>query len=363
MYFHGRSLKKSRQDEQDLFEFQRLAIVNVMKKKIFLGIAIIAVDCALNVAFAQTTAATMKAAVVHEFGGPEVMKYEDAPRPQPKENEVLVRVMAAGVNPVDTYVRSGKFGTPTLPVIPGRDIAGIVEELGPGATKFKKGDAVYGNVNNGGYAEYAVAAEKNIALKPASLDFVQAAAVPVAARTAWYALVDTAHLAAGQTVLIQGGSGGVGSFAIQIAKLRGAKVYATASTANQDLLKELGADVAIDYTNQKFEDVVKDVDVVLEAAGREALEKDYPVVKKGGFLVSIVGPTDPAKVQQYGIQAPSLVTAGSPLPELNKLFDAKKLKVVVTQTLPLSEAQKAHEQVGTHHTRGKIVLKIGEEKK
>jgi NADPH:quinone reductase-like Zn-dependent oxidoreductase len=307
--------------------------------------------------------ATMKAIVVHEFGGPEVLKYEDAPRPQPKENEILVRVIAAGVNPVDTYVRSGKFGTPTLPVIPGRDIAGIVEELGPGVTKFKKGDAVYGNVNNGGYAEYAVATEKNIAAKPASLDFVQAAAVPVAARTAWNALVETAHLAAGQTVLIQGGSGGVGSFAIQIAKLRGAKVYATASTTNQDLLKELGVDVAIDYTKQKFEDVVKDVDVVLEAANKELLERDYPVVKKGGFLISIVGPADAAKVQQYEIQAPPLALSGSALPELTKLFDAKKIKVVVTQTLPLSEAQKAQEQAGTHHTRGKIVLKVAEEKK
>jgi NADPH:quinone reductase-like Zn-dependent oxidoreductase len=309
-------------------------------------------------------AATMKAIVAHELGGPEVLKYEDVPRPEPKENEVLVRVIAAGVNPVDTYIRSGKFGPAgKLPLIPGRDIAGIVEELGPGATKFKKGDAVYGNVNNGGYAEFAVAAEKDVALKPASLDFVQAAAVPVAARTAWYGLVETAHLGAGQTVLIQGGSGGVGSFAIQIAKVRGAKVFATASTANQDLLKELGADVAIDYTKQKFEDVVKDVDVVFEAAGQETLERSYPVVKKGGFLISIVGPPDKAKVQQYGIQAPSLSVSGSPLLELAKLFDAKKLKVVVTQTLPLSEAQKAHEQVATHHTRGKIVLKIADEKK
>ena len=323
-----------------------------------------AIGILLVAATALAQSATMKAIVAHEFGGPEVLKYEDAPRPQPKENEVLVRVMAAGVNPVDTYVRSGKFGTPTLPVIPGRDIAGIVEEIGPGVTKFKKGDAVYGNVNNGGYAEYAVAVEKNIAPKPASLDFVQAAAVPVAARTAWNALIETAHLAAGQTVLIQGGSGGVGSFAIQLAKLRGAKVFATASIANQDLLKKLGADVAIDYTKQKFEDVVKDVDVVLEAANKEILDRDCSVVKKGGLLVSIVGPADPAKVQQLGIQAPPLDAAGwSSLPELTKLFDAKKLRVEVTETLPLSEARKAQEQVGTHHTRGKIVLKVGEEKK
>jgi len=312
--------------------------------------------------------AMMKAIVAHEYGGPEVLKYEDVPRPQPKENEILVRVIAAGVNPVDTYMRNGKFAPAgpagALPLIPGRDIAGVVEEIGPGVTKFKAGDAVYGNVRNGGYAEFAVAAEKDIALKPASLDFVQAAAVPVAARTAWNALVETAHVAAGQTVLIQGGSGGVGSFAIQIAKIRGAKVYATASTANQDLLKELGADVAIDYTKQKFEDVVKDVDVVLEAAGKETLERDYAVVKKGGSLISIVGPADAAKAQQYGIQAPPLSAAGwSSLPELTKLFDAKKLKVVVTQTLPLSEAREAQEQVGSHHTRGKIVLKVADEPK
>lgn len=332
-----------------------------MKDKTLLALATLA--CAVSSTLAQTTTAMMKAVVAHEFGGPEVLKYEDAPRPQPKENEVLVRVIAAGVNPVDTYVRSGKFGTPTLPVIPGRDIAGIVEETGPGATKLKKGDAVYGNVNNGGYAEFAVAAEKNIELKPVALDFVQAAAVPVAARTAWNALVETAHLSAGQTVLIQGGSGGVGSFAIQLAKLRGAKVYATASTANQDLLKELGADVAIDYTKQKFEDVVKDADVVLEAASRDNFDRDYTVVKKGGLLVSIVGPADAAKAQQYGIQAPPLAYSPSSLSEASKLFDAKKLKVVVTQTLPLSEARKAQEQVGTHHTRGKIVLKVADENK
>ncbi len=312
--------------------------------------------------------AMMKAIVAHEYGGPEVLKYEDVPRPQPKENEILVRVIAAGVNPVDTYMRNGKFAPAgaagALPLTPGRDIAGVVEEIGSGVTKFKTGDAVYGNVRNGGYAEFAVAAEKDVAMKPATLDFVQAAAVPVAAKTAWNALVETAHVAAGQTVLIQGGSGGVGSFAIQIAKLRGARVYATASTANQDLLKELGADVAIDYTKQKFEDVVKDVDVVLEAAGKETLERSYAVVKKGGFLISIVGSPDAAKVQQYSIQAPPLAAAGwSSLPELTKLFDAKKLKVVVTETLPLSDARKAQEQVGTHHTRGKIVLKIADEPK
>jgi NADPH:quinone reductase-like Zn-dependent oxidoreductase len=317
----------------------------------------------VGVALGQSTALgqmMMKAIVVHQFGGPEVLKYEDAPRPQPKRGEILVRVIAAGVNPVDTYVTAGKYGA-TLPVIPGRDVAGIVEELGPGATKFKKGDAVYAYSRNGGFAEYVAVAEKDAAPKPASLTFVEAAGVPVGGGTAWRALVDTAHVAPGQTVLVQGGSGGVGAFAVQIAKARGAKVLATASTANQDLLKELGADVPIDYTKQKIEDVAKNVDVVLETV-RGEIDRDYPLVKKGGYLVSIVGPADPAKVQQFGIQAPPLADSGSPLPELTKLFDAKKLKVVVSQTLPLSEAAKALEQVGTHHTRGKIVLQVAEQK-
>jgi NADPH:quinone reductase-like Zn-dependent oxidoreductase len=291
---------------------------------------------------------TMKAIVVHQFGGPDVLKYEDAPRPQPKQGEILVRVVAAGVNPVDTYVTAGKFGNAALPLIPGRDVAGTVEELGPGVTKFKKGDAVYAYSRNGGFAEYAAVGEKDAAPKPASLTFVEAAGVPVGGGTAWRALVDTAHVAPGQTVLVQGGSGGVGD------------LLATASTANQDLLKELGADVAIDYTKQKIEDVAKNVDVVLETV-RGEIDRDYPLVKKGGYLVSIVGPADRAKAEQFGIQAPELADAGSPLPELTKLFDAKKLKVVVSETLPLSEASKALQQVGTHHTRGKIVLKVADE--
>jgi NADPH:quinone reductase-like Zn-dependent oxidoreductase len=199
----------------------------------------------------------MKAIIVHEYGGPDVLKLEDAPRPEPKDDQVLIRVAAAAVNPVDAYIRSGKsakfFGT-TLPFIPGYDIPGIVDKAGTKISKLKVGDHVYAYVSldeGGGYAEYAVATEDEAAPKPTSLTFESAAAVPLAALTAWQALIDAAKLSAGQTVLIHGGSGGVGSFAIQIAKARGAKVIATASTANQDLLKQLGADVAIDYTKAK----------------------------------------------------------------------------------------------------------------
>jgi NADPH:quinone reductase-like Zn-dependent oxidoreductase len=321
------------------------------------------------IAAAQATNAMMKAIVVHEYGGPEVLKYEDAPRPEPKDNEVLVRMIAAGVNPVDALIRSGKyakfFGT-TLPLIPGYDIAGVVEKTGAKVTKLKVGDPVYAYVMwGGGYAEYAVATEGEATAKPKSLTFVEAAGVPLAALTAWQALIDTAKLSAGQTVLIHGGSGGVGSFAIQIAKARGAKVIATASTANQDLLKQLGADVAVDYTTTKFEDVAKDVDVVLDSVGKDTLARSYGVVKRGGFIATLVAQPDQAELDKHGIRgAPISVKPNSDeLTEIAKLIEQKKIKPVISQVLPVTDAVKAQEQAATHHTRGKIVLKIADEPK
>src|SRR5947207_3302599 len=241
------------------------------------------------IAAAQAANAVMKAMVVHEFGGPEVLKYQDAPRPEPKEDEILVRVMAAAVNPVDSYVRQGMFAKRELdnrPAIIGYDISGVVEKTGANAKKFKPGDAVYCYLpvmRGGGYAEFAIAKESETALKPKNINFEEAAAVPLAATTAWQALIDMAKIDQRQTVLIHGGSGGVGSFAIQIAKARGAKVIATASTAHQDLLKQLGVDQAIDYTKQKFEDAMKDVDVVLNCVRADALGRSYGVVKRGGI--------------------------------------------------------------------------------
>jgi len=313
----------------------------------------------------------MKAIVVHNYGGPEVLKYEDTRRPEPKEDQILVRVIAAGVNPVDASIRSergAKFFGITLPFIPGYDIAGVVEKTGAKIAKFKPGDSVYAYLSlkdGGGYAEYAVATEVEAAPKPKSIRFVEAAGVPVVALTAWQALIDTAKLSVGQTVLIHGGSGGVGSFAIQIAKARGAKVIATASTANQDLLKQLGADVAIDYTKQKFEDVAKDVDVVLDSVGKDTLARSYGVVKKGGFIVTLVSRLDQAELDKHGIRGASLSVNpdSSELAEIGKLIDANKIKVIVSQTFPLSEAMKAQEQVATGHTRGKIVLKVADEPK
>src|SRR5438132_8188365 len=308
-----------------------------MKKTLF---SLILSACVLSATIAQTNNATMKAVVIHEFGGPEVMKYEDVPRPEPKEDEILVRVMAAAVNPVDSYVRQGmlaKHGMDKRPAIIGYDISGVVEKTGANAKKFKAGDKVYSYLSvmrGGGYAEFAIAKESETALKPKNINFVEAAAVPLAATTAWQALVDTAKIDKGQTVQIHGGTGGVGSFAITIAKARGAKVIATASTAHQDLLKQLGVDQAIDYTTTKFEDMVKDVDVVLNCVRADALGRSYGVVKKGGIIVSITDEPDQAECAKHGIRGTRL--GANPdakvLEELAKLIEARKMTPIVSQT-------------------------------
>jgi NADPH:quinone reductase-like Zn-dependent oxidoreductase len=312
---------------------------------------------------------TMRAVVAHEYGAPEVLKLEQVPRPEPHEDEALVRMIASAVNPADPLTLSGKyakeFGT-HLPLIPGYDIAGVVEKTGANVTKLKVGDAVYGYPTfGGGWADYATVKEWEVAGKPKSLNFVEAAAVPMGALTAWQALVDVAKLQPGQTILIHGGSGGVGSFAIQIAKARGARAIATASTANQDLLKQLGADVAVDYTKTRFEDVAKDVDAVLDPVGKDTLARSYAVVKKGGIVMSLVARPDPAELEKHGIRGAGISVhpdAGD-LTEIAQLIDAGKIKPIVTEVLPLTDAVKAQQQAATHHTRGKVVLRIADEPK
>jgi NADPH:quinone reductase-like Zn-dependent oxidoreductase len=337
-------------------------------KKIFLCCAGLSVVAIATIA---ATTAMMKAVVVHEYGGPEVLKLEDVPRPEPKDDEILVRVIAAAVNPVDAYVRQGmlaKRGLDNRPAIIGYDVAGTVEKTGASAKKFKPGDSVYcylAVTRGGGYAQFAIAKESETALKPKNIDFEHAAAVPLAGTTAWQALIDTAKIDHGQTVLIHGGSGGVGSFAVQIAKARGAKVIATASTAHQDLLRQLGVDQPIDYTKTKFEDVVKDVDVVLNCVRADALSRSYGIVKKGGMIVSITDEPDQTECAKHDIRC-SRVGAhpdANVLEELAKLIEAKKVTSIVSQTFPLAEADKAHQQIETHHTQGKIVLKVADERK
>jgi NADPH:quinone reductase-like Zn-dependent oxidoreductase len=337
-----------------------------MKARFFLALVSGLIGAAVNVTIAQTTPATMKAVVASQPGGPEVLKYQDAPKPEPKDDEILIRVIAAGVNPVDSYVRQGKFGkraSGSGPLIIGYDIAGVVDKTGANAKKFKPGDAVYcylSIMRGGGYAEFAVAKESETALKPKNIDFVQAAAVPLAATTAWQALIDSAKIKKGQTVLIHGGSGGVGSFAIPIAKARGAKVIATASTAHQATLKQLGVDQAIDYTTTKFEDVVKDVDVVLNCVRADALARSYGVVKKGGVIVSITDEPDQTECAKHSITCSRMGAHpdSTVLEELTKLIEAGKIKPIVSQTFSLAEANKAHQQIETRHTLGKVVLKV-----
>src|SRR5947209_3678059 len=285
-----------------------------------------------------SAASMMKAMVANDYGPLEVLKLEDAPRPAPKENEVRVRVIANGVNPVDTLIVSGKyakeFGT-HLPLTPGYDIAGVIEQTGAKITKLKVGDPVYGYVLwGGGFAQYDVATEGEVAIKPQSLNYEEAASVPLVALTAWQALIDAAKLTPGQTVLIHGGSGGVGTMAIQIAKARGAKVIATASTSNQELLKQLGADVAIDYTKTKFEDVAKDVDVVLDSVGKDTLARSYAVVRKGGIIATLVAERNKEELDKHGIrgEALSVDPNSDELSEIGKLIDEKKINVIVSQT-------------------------------
>lgn len=324
--------------------------------------------CALHgIASAEPLPKTMKAVVAHEYGGPAVLRFEEIPLPEPKENEVLVRVIASGVNPADPLILNGKFakefGT-HLPLILGYDMAGVVVKAGAKVTKLKVGDPVYAYLLwGGGWAEYCISNEGESAIKPKSLTFTEAAAAPLAALTAWQALVDVAKIDKGQTVLIHGGSGGVGSFAIQIAKARGAKVIATASTRNQDLLNELGADVAIDYTKQKFEEIAKDVDVVIDPVGRDTLARSYGVVKKGGIVVTLVSRCDPAELKKREIRGESLSSHPDSiaLGEITKWIEQKALRPVLTQVLPMAEAAKAVAQAETHHTRGKVVLKVAEE--
>jgi NADPH:quinone reductase-like Zn-dependent oxidoreductase len=336
---------------------------------VFRGIRILSLFTILcaNGAFAAGDKPMMKAVIAHEYGAPEVLKIEEVPRPEPKDDEALVRVIASGVNPADPLTLSGKFaqewGT-HLPLIPGYEIAGVVEKTGANITSLKAGDAVYGYPTfGGGWAEYITVKEWEVAPKPKSLSFAEAAAVPMGALTAWQALVDAAKLHEGQTILIHGGSGGVGSFAIQIAKIRGARVIATASTANQDLLKQLGADVAIDYTKQKFEEIAKDVDCMLDPVGKDTLARSYAVMKKGGIILELVGRPDPKELEKHEIRAIGVWVKpnAKDLSKIAQLIDAGKIKPVVTQVRPLNEAIAAEQQAETHHTRGKVVLGIADE--
>ena len=310
---------------------------------------------------------TMKAIRIHNYGGPEVLQYEDAPRPKPQAGEVLIRVHAAGVNPIDWKVREGHmkdFWPHKFPLILGWDLSGVVEKLGRGVSRFKIGDEVYSlpdPTRNGAYADYIVVRESELALKPNSLHHIRAAAVPLAALTAWQSLFDTAQLQPGQRVLIHAGSGGVGHFAVQLAKWKGAYVFATASTKNQDLLRKLGVDEPIDYTQQRFEDIARNIDIVLDTLGGETQERSWSVLKKGGVLVSLVQPPSEEKAERLGVRAAIMWRATERRATRRDREDHRLGKArACHRSYPsaFSEVRRAHELSQSGHTHGKIALRV-----
>ncbi|MGH8866037.1 MAG: NADP-dependent oxidoreductase [Burkholderiales bacterium] len=308
----------------------------------------------------------MRAVTQQSFGGPEVLEITEVDRPQPLLNEVLVRVHAAGVNPIDAHVRSGTIpllGKP--PFIIGWDISGVVAEVAPGVTRFAVGDEVYGmpyipRAANG-YAEYVAAPSRQLARKPATIDHLQAAGLPLAGLTAWQALVDAAEVGSGQRVLIHGGGGGVGHLAIQIAKARGAEVVTTASAAKHDFVHRLGADEIIDYRAVDFTDAVKDVDVVLESVGGDTAIRSLDVLRPAGKLVTIVDMRNVDLAQraaERGLQFIG-VTAEPDyvgLAAIANLVDFGKLRLHIEHALPLADAARAHQLTDAGSTTGKIVL-------
>jgi NADPH:quinone reductase-like Zn-dependent oxidoreductase len=316
----------------------------------------------------ESRAMTMKAICANDYGGPDVLIFEDMTRPKASSGEALVHVHAAGINPVDWKIRSGmsKEAFPvSFPWIPGLDISGVVEEVGTNVTDVKPGDAVYGMIESrsGGYAEYTAIKASDLAPKPKSLNFIQAAALPLASLVAWQALFDTAHISQGQTVLIHGASGGVGHMAVQLAKWKGAHVIGTASAKNAQFLKDLGADEVIDYHTTKFEDVVHDADVVLDLIGGDTQKRSWKVIKKGGMLISTVGiSSSPGEAAKYGVKGVIFTTHtdGQELGQIGKLIDQGIVKPVVSTIMPLKDAAKAHELSQSGHVRGKIVLKVSD---
>ena len=309
------------------------------------------------------TKQTSQAIRIHQYGGPEILKLESVQSGEPQAGEVLVRVLAAGVNPVDWKITEGyvkNFMPVQFPYIPGRDIAGIVEEVGPGVTEFQQGQAVFGQTAQGGYAEYTVASINKLALKPERITFEEAATIPVGATTAWQGLFENADLQAGQTILVQGAAGGVGLFVVQFAHRKGAHVIATTSTANVDFVRSLGAEKVIDYKTTSVEQVVHDVDFVFDTVGEATLASSVQVLKQNGTLVSIAGQPPEQKVRERNIHVVSFMAQVSTalLQTFARFIDDGQVKAAVEKTFLLSAADHAviHSQSG--HSRGRVVLQV-----
>lgn len=333
----------------------------------------------------------MKAIRLHAFGGPEVLRYEDAPKPGLKAGEVLVRVHAIGINPPDWYLRDGYRMLPpewrpqvSFPVIPGTDISGVVEAIADDVENVSVGDEVYSMVrfpvglagDSKAYAEYVSAPASEVALKPAGIDHVHAAGAPMSLLTAWQFLIELGHNEPnplqpnqhepvpleGKTVLVNGAAGGVGHFAVQIAKLKGAHVIAVASARHESLLRDLGADEFIDYTKTPPEDVARDIDLVIDALGGPSTGRFLRTLKRGGALFPVfpLGFSGAEEAEKLGVtvSATQVRSSGAQLREVARLLDDGTIRVVLDSTYPLADARKAHERAARGHIQGKIVLNV-----
>jgi len=308
---------------------------------------------------------TMKALRIHDFGGPEVMRFEEVPVPEPKDDEILVRVHAASVNPVDYKTRKGAFpaiGREQLPATLGRDLSGTVERCGPGVRGCERGDEVYAllGADRGAFAEYVIVKPMEPASKPARLSHAAAAAVPLAALTAWQGLFDHGGLVAGQRVLIHGGAGGVGHFAVQLAKHKGATVLTTVSSADLELARALGADETIDYEAQRFEEVVREVDVVFDLIAGETQARSWSVLKPGGILVSTLGEPSQEAARKHGVRGVGYMAQANAaqLAEIARLINGGMVRPVLESTYPFSAAPQAEQRQESGHVQGKIVLEL-----
>lgn len=310
------------------------------------------------------TPQSMRAICIHQYGGPEQLKLEEMTRPEPQAGEVLVRVYAAGVNPIDWKIRQGlmsAFQPLRFPFIPGIEIAGVVEAVGPGVETTLPGQSVLGQVAQGAYAEYLCVPVEALARKPDHLQFTEAAAIPVGVTTAWRALLEHGGLTSGQRVLIQGAAGGVGQFAVQLAKWKGAEVIGTASSANLAFVRSLGADIVVDYTTTPVESVAQEVDLVLDGVGGGTLLSSVAALRQGGTLISIAGPPPQEQAQARGIRAMmSRGAASVPLEKLTRVIEEAHISVAIGKTFTLEDVQQAHVYSQSGHGRGRVILNIEE---
>ena len=312
---------------------------------------------------------TMKAVQFHEFGDLEVLRYEDVERPEPGHGQLRIRIKAAGVNPIDWKLEAGLLREKTqLPKIAGLDFSGVVDQLGSGVTEYAVGDEVFGRCmgTGGSYAEYVVVKPEDVARKPRNLDHLHAAAIPTAALAAWQGLFESAGtitigLTADHSILIHGAAGGVGTFAVQLARWKGAWVIATGRANDVQYLHGLGANVVIDYQHQRFEDLVTPVDAVFDLVGGETQQRSWQVIKPGGVLVSTVGIESPCGPSVIGIRAVSLFASQSSweLAQIAQLVEDGAIVVPVSEVQPLSGAREAQEHLRAGGTYGKVVLEIG----